>query len=94
MNRIKDAVDSAKAILVRNGRYRRVFGTKEGEWVLNDLLKVAGVGRPEITSDMGEALARENRRFLALHIATILNMPDTEVIRRAQTTNYLGDDNE
>lgn len=74
-------------IVRRNGRYRRVFGSAEGQWVLNDLLRVAGVGRPMVHVSAEEALAAENRKFLALHITSILNMPDAEIMRRAQTSS-------
>lgn len=83
-----------RRILTRNGKYRRVFGTDDGQWVLNDLMKLAGIGRPDITMDAGEALARENRKFIPLHIATVLNLSDTEIVRRAQQSNVSGDDDE
>jgi hypothetical protein len=79
--------DAMRAIIQRNGRYRRVFGSAEGQWVLNDLLRVAGVGRPVVHVNAEAALAAENRKFLALHIASIINLPDAEIMRRAQTSS-------
>lgn len=71
-------------ILRRNARYRAVFNTPDGQWVLRDLLRSAGVGK--IAENNPNLTFNDGKRFLALHIATILNISDAEMLKRMQQT--------
>ena len=67
----------------RNAAYRAVFAGPVGELVLADLLNFCGVGR--FCPEVGEPLARqEGMRRVGLHVATIVGLDDTAIMRRVQ----------
>lgn len=75
-------------ILKRNRRYRLVFAGTVGAEVRGDLFRLGHVGRP--TYVPGDPLAtafNEGKRFMALHIAAILNLADEEIVARAQASS-------
>ena len=72
-------------ILQRNQRYRLVFAGSVGAFVRDDLFRLGHLGRP--TYVPGDAVAtafNEGKRYMALHVASILNLSDEEIVERAQ----------
>ena len=70
----------------RNAQYRQVLTGPIGEAVRDDLFRLGHIGRPTyVPGDPVGTAFNEGKRFMALHIAAILNMSDKEIVARAQT---------
>lgn len=71
-------------ILQRNQRYLLVFSGFVGAWVRDDLFRLGHLGRPTyVPGDPVATAFNEGKRFMALHIASILKLSDEEVVKRA-----------
>jgi hypothetical protein len=69
----------------RNQRYRLVFAGAAGAFVRDDLFRIGHVGRPTyVPGDPAATAFNEGKRFMALHIAAILDLPDATILERAQ----------
>lgn len=69
----------------RNQRYRVVFAGALGAAVRDDLFRLGHVGRPTyVPGDPVATAFNEGKRFMALHIAAILNLTDEQIVERAQ----------
>lgn len=76
----------APRILRRNQHYRTVFSGPAGEFVRDDLFRLGHIGAPTyVEGDPMKTAFNEGRRFMALHIGSILHMTDEEILQRAQT---------
>jgi hypothetical protein len=72
-------------ILQRNQRYRLVFAGSVGAFVRDDLFRLGHLGRPTyVPGDPVATAFNEGKRFVALHVASILNLSDEEIVERAQ----------
>lgn len=72
-------------LLQRNQRYRLVFAGSAGARVRDDLFRLGHVGRPSyVPGDPTATAFNEGKRFMALHIAALLNLPDATILERAQ----------
>jgi hypothetical protein len=72
-------------LLQRNQRYRLVFAGAAGAFVRDDLFRLGHVGRPTyVPGDPAATAFNEGKRFMALHIAALLNLPDATIVERAQ----------
>ena len=66
----------------RQAKYREVFGSDSGKWVLADLLKTCGYGQdPHTPGDPHTTAYLVGRSFAPLHIRTVLDMSDDEIGR-------------
>ena len=75
-------------ILKRNQRYRLVFAGPVGAQVRDDLFRLCHAGRPTyVPGDPVATAFNEGKRFMALHIAAILNLADEEIVARAQASS-------
>lgn len=82
-------------ILKRNERYRLVFAGMVGAAVRDDLFRLGHIGRPTyVAGDPVATAFNEGKRFMALHVAAILNLADEEIVRRAQITSEEETDDE
>jgi len=73
-------------LLQRNRRYRLVFAGGAGAAVRDDLFRLGHVGRPTyVPGDPTATAFNEGKRFMALHIAALLNLPDAAIVERAQS---------
>ncbi len=73
------------SLLQRNQRYRLVFAGAAGAAVRDDLFRLGHVGRPTYVPGDPQATAfNEGKRFMALHVAALLNLPDATIVERAQ----------
>ncbi len=74
-------------LLQRNQRYRLVFAGHTGAAVRDDLFRLGHVGRPTyVPGDPAATAFNEGKRFMALHIAALLNLPDAAILERSQGT--------
>jgi hypothetical protein len=72
----------------RNQRYRLVFAGSAGAFVRDDLFRLGHVGRPTyVPGDPAATAFNEGKRFMALHIAAILELPDATIVERAQSVS-------
>lgn len=72
-------------LLRRNTNYRIVFAGTIGEAVRDDLFRLGHVGRPTyVPGDPVATAFNEGKRFMALHIASVLNLRDEDILARAQ----------
>lgn len=72
-------------ILQRNQRYRLAFAGTVGAWVRDDLFRLGRLGRPTyVPGDPVATAFNEGKRFMALHVASVLNLSDEEIVDRAQ----------
>jgi len=81
---IKESLEPAKAQLALAESYRRVFAAGDGETVLTDLLRRAGM--LEVATVEGDPFAthfRDGRRSLALEIVAQLRFTESELLRLA-----------
>lgn len=70
----------------RNQRYRLVFAGSAGAAVRDDLFRLGHVGRPTyVPGDPAATAFNEGKRFMALHIAAVLGLPDATILERAQS---------
>lgn len=75
-------------ILRRNQRYRVVFTGAVGAAVRDDLFRLGHIGRPTyVAGDPVATAFNEGKRFMALHIASILNLSDENIVERAQISS-------
>lgn len=75
----------APRIVKRNRAYRTVFTGPAGEFVRDDLFRLGCIGRPSyVENDAMKTAFNEGKRFMALHVASILNMTDEQILERAQ----------
>lgn len=75
-------------ILKRNQRYRVVFAGSVGAAVRDDLFRLGHIGRPTyVAGDPAATAFNEGKRFMALHIASILNLSDEDIVERAQISS-------
>lgn len=73
-------------LLQRNQRYRLVFAGSAGAAVRDDLFRLGHIGRPTyVPGDPTATAFNEGKRFMALHIAALLNLPDAAILERAQS---------
>ncbi len=73
-------------LLQRNQRYRLVFAGSAGAAVRDDLFRLGHVGRPTyVPGDPTATAFNEGKRFMALHIAALLTLPDSTIVERAQS---------
>jgi len=73
-------------ILRRNVDYRQVFTGPIGETVRDDLFRLGHIGRPTyVPGDPAATAFNEGKRFMVLHIATILNLSDEQILAAAQS---------
>ena len=64
----------------RRQRYREVFESEDGKWVLADLMQTCGYGQdPHSPGDSHTTAYLVGRQFSVLHIRTILDMSDAEL---------------
>lgn len=69
----------------RSQRYRLVFGGSAGSAVRDDLFRLGHVGRPTyVPGDPSATAFNEGKRFMALHVAALLGLPDAVILERAQ----------
>ena len=74
-------------LLQRNQRYRLVFAGSVGAAVRDDLFRLGHIGRPTyVPGDPTATAFNEGKRFMALHVAALLNLPDATILERAQAT--------
>jgi hypothetical protein len=72
-------------LLQRNRRYRLVFAGEAGAAVCDDLFRLGHVGRPTyVPGDPTATAFNEGKRFMALHVAALLGLPDATIVERAQ----------
>ena len=72
-------------LLQRNQRYRLVFAGSAGAAVRDDLFRLGHIGRPTyVPGDPMATAFNEGKRFMALHVAALLNLPDATILERAQ----------
>ena len=75
----------APRILRRNRHYRTAFSGPAGEFVRDDLFRLGHIGAPtHVDGDPARTAFNEGKRFMALHIGSVLNMTDEEILQRAQ----------
>lgn len=73
-------------ILQRNQRYRLVFAGSVGAFVRDDLFRLGHLGRPTyVPGDPVATAFNEGKRFVALHVASILNLSDEEIVARSNS---------
>ena len=73
-------------LLQRNQRYRLVFAGAAGAAVRDDLFRLGHIGRPTyVPGDPTATAFNEGKRFMALYIAALLNLPDATILERAQS---------
>lgn len=80
----------------RSRRYRRVFDSRDGQWVLNDILKESGVGR-EVFVPGGREGDRQTAhnagaRRVGLRLIYILTMTEADAIHLAKQETAYGED--
>lgn len=69
----------------RRQRYRLVFAGSAGAFVRDDLFRLGHVGRPTyVPGDPAATAFNEGKRFMALHVAALLGLPDAAILERAQ----------
>lgn len=72
-------------LLQRTQRYRLVFAGAAGAAVRDDLFRLGHIGRPTyVPGDPTATAFNEGKRFMALHLAALLNLPDATIVERAQ----------
>lgn len=66
----------------RQRKYREVFETGEGPWVLADLIRECGFGQdPHTRGDPYTTAYLVGRAFPMLHVRAILDMSEAEIAR-------------
>lgn len=81
----KDQIDRAKKFAAVSQDYKNVFGTKQGERVLYDIMKGAHIIEPSyVKGDPHETSFREGERNMALRIFTHLNMDVDQLKKRIE----------
>lgn len=64
----------------RQQRYREVFDSENGKWVLSELVKTCGFGQdPHTPGDPHTTAYLVGRQFPVLHIRSILDMSEAEM---------------
>ncbi len=75
---------AATRLFGRRSRFRAVFGTPEGQRVLRDIFALCSVGRQvAVPQDPHATYFNDGRRTVALSIAGILGMSDSDILRLA-----------
>jgi len=83
MSRLDDLKQKiADALWVRD-RYAKVFAGDDGQWVLNDILRRAGIGAdPYVPGVESGTLYNVGRQSMGATIIKILNLSEVDVRRR------------
>jgi len=76
---LKKAREQTKKAMSRIQRYRNVFESADGRWVLNDMMAAHGMLQPH-PSDPQKMALKEGERLVVLRIMTILKQ-NPELLR-------------
>ena len=90
-----DAWGRLKRIGRKADAYKRAFGGDDGEWVLSDIMKEAGLSQPSyVQGDPGHSAYLEGMRRLGLYITNMVNMTNEEARRIAGIADETEQDSE
>ena len=68
----------------RRTQYQGTFESETGKFVLGDLFHLCHAGRSTYEGDKESILINEGKRQVWLHITSMLNMDDSDLIQLAQ----------